>query len=95
MTRLDRRTLATSLSAAALVALLPSSAEGTEAIAIEPLVDETLAATPAALLPEQRLDVRNAIGGLQKTLSQARAVTLRYDVEPAFVFLAIPAQVSR
>lgn len=84
---LDRRTLATSLSAATLGALLPSTAAGSEPLAAEPAVEEALAATSAALSPEQRLDVRNGVRGLQKTLADARAVALPYDVEPAFVFL--------
>ena len=93
----DRRALARGFAASAAAALLPRVAGAEDAptpfskespgAPVGALVEEALAASPAALSPEQRLDVRNGVRSLQQALADARKRELAYDVEPAFIFL--------
>jgi hypothetical protein len=98
---LTRRTLARTLGGAAAAACLPSLPSAAETPpparrVADPLLDAAIAsafaATPAALSPEQRLDVRNGVRNLQQVLVDARGATLGYETEPATIFRAKPVR---
>jgi hypothetical protein len=94
-----RRALARTLGGAAAAACLPALPADAEAPAPAPVVSDpaldaamasAFAATPAALSPEQRLEVRNGVRNLQQALADVRGAKVGYEVEPATVFLAKP-----
>jgi hypothetical protein len=97
VTGVSRRSLAKTLGGAAAAAMLPAAATGAEEhvadlstnadARIEALVEAALAATPASLTPEQRLDVRRGVRDLQKEVYELRKTTLADDVDPATEFL--------
>jgi hypothetical protein len=92
-----RRSLARTIGGAAAAAILPERSHAADPPAplseqnaesrTDALVEAALAATPARLSPEQRLDVRRAVRDVQKTLADARRVPLGYDADPATIFL--------
>lgn len=94
---LTRRSLARTISGAAVAVLLPARSEAADAPAppskqytdshTEALVEAALSATPATLTAEQRLDVRRGVRDLQKALADARHVAVPYEIDPATVFL--------
>jgi hypothetical protein len=98
VTGISRRALARTLGGAAAAACLPAPVRAASEPApfpqevadarIDALVEAALAATPARLTPEQRLDVRRAVRDTQKTLLDVRKVALGDDVDPATVFQA-------
>lgn len=79
---LSRRDLALGLAAVSGALLLPAPAA-----ADEPPVETALAASPSALDPAQRLDVRNGARSLAKALAEARKTEVPNEVDPAFVYL--------
>ncbi|MEO6326855.1 MAG: hypothetical protein ABIT01_02370 [Thermoanaerobaculia bacterium] len=89
---LDRRALARRIAAlvaaASVSPLLLGASEPAPAGAEDAAarVATALAASPASLTPQQRLEVRNGVRDLQKTLAVARARELPNDAEPAFLF---------
>lgn len=85
---LDRRALALRLAAAAAGASLISATEIAAAADLSE-IDAVFALSPATLTPQQRLDVRNGVRELQKTLAQARSRELPNDADPAFVFQTV------
>jgi hypothetical protein len=97
---LTRRSLARAIGGAAAAAMLPVTATAAEAPVLlsqqnseertDALVEAALAATPARLTPEQRLEVRRAVRDTQRTLVDARRASLGYDVDPATIFQAKP-----
>jgi hypothetical protein len=93
---ISRRALAKTLGGAATAAaasLLPVSAAASLASGdpveahVDAMVEAALAATPATLTPEQRLEVRRGVRDLQKALADVRRTPLDSDVDPATVFL--------
>lgn len=94
---ISRRSLAKTLSGAAAAAILPTATGAAEEpvtsappnadARTEALVEAALAATPARLSPEQRLDVRRGVRDTQKALLELRKIGLDDDVDPATVFL--------
>ena len=89
---LDRRALARRLAALAAAAsfkpalLLAESpgAGGSDVLAAQ--VNTALSASPAALSTQQRLEVRNGVRDLQKSLAHARSRELPNEADPAFIF---------
>ena len=93
---LDRRALARRLALlAATASVQPALLAEAESKAEEDFdalaahATTALAASPAVLSAQQRLEVRNAVRDLQKTLAQARSKDLPNEADPAFIFHAV------